>query len=192
VPLLPAEPCFYPEGLLTDPDPGVDAKWWVLHTRPRTEKALARGLLRAAVPFFLPTYERTWRSKGRLQTAHLPLFTGYLFLRAGEEGRVRALETNYVAHCIPVADQQKLRGELERVFRLMASDLPIGPEAQLQPGATVRITRGPLAGLDGTILRRAGKLTLVVEVQLLRQGVAVEIESWMVDPVPKADLAAAR
>jgi hypothetical protein len=63
----------------------------------------------------------------------------------------------------------------------MTSGLPIGPEALLVPGASVTITHGPLAGIDGKVLRRGSKLTLILEVQMLRQGVSVEIENWMVE-----------
>jgi len=184
MPLLPEEPCLYPDGLFTDPDPGGADRWWVLHARPRTEKALARSLHKDAVPFFLPVYEKTWRNKGRLHTSHLPLFPGYVFLRAGDEGRVRALETNHVVTCIPVADQAGLRQDLDAVHRVMTSGCPIGPETRLVPGATVAVVKGALAGVRGTILRRGNRLTLVVEVRLLNQGVAVEIENWMVEVVP--------
>jgi transcriptional antiterminator RfaH len=122
-----------------------------------------------------------------VQTSHLPLFPGYLFLQAGQDGRLRALETNQVANCIPVPDQPQLREELEAVYRVMTSGAPVGPESRLTPGTAVTIARGPLAGVKGKVLRRGNKLTLVLEVQMLSQGVAVEIESWMVEALPPGD-----
>ena len=181
MPLLPAEPCHFPELLFTEPVSTSDGKWWVLHTKPRTEKAVARALYSHKVPFFLPVYEKSTRAKGRLQSSHLPLFPSYVFLLADDDGRTRALETNQIANCIPVVDQVALRHELEGVYRVMTSGLPIGPESLLVPGATVTITQGPLAGIDGKVLRRGSKLTLILEVQMLRQGVSVEIENWMVE-----------
>jgi transcriptional antiterminator RfaH len=187
MPLLPAEPCLFPADMFANPDPSDGGAWWVLHTRPRAEKSVARSLFADKVAYFLPVYEYTRRAGGRTQTSHLPLFPGYVFLRAGEDGRTRALETNQVATCIPVPDQGQLRQELEAVYQVMTSGAPIGPEAQLVPGAQVTIARGPLTGLRGKVLRRGNRLTLVVEVNLLRQGVAVEIESWMVEAVPAGD-----
>ena len=181
MPLLPAEPCHFPDNLFAEEDPDSDGKWWVLHTKPRAEKAVARSLHSHGVPFFLPVYEKSWRAKGRLQTSHLPLFPSYVFLRADGEGRTRALETNQIATCIPVIDQRTLRGELDGVYRVMTSGCPIGPESLLVPGTVATITHGPLAGLEGKVLRRGSRLTLVLEVQMLRQGVAVEIENWMVE-----------
>jgi hypothetical protein len=191
MPLLPPEPCIFPEGLLASSQSDADARWWVLHTRPRAEKALVRRLLPHGIAFFLPIYERSWRSRGRLMASHLPLFPGYVFINADDTGRIRALETNLIANCIPVTDQQRLRTDLERVYRLMSSDAPLGPEGRLVPGAPIAIVRGPLTGLEGKVVRRGGRLTFFVEVELLQQGVSVEIESWMIEPTGARDLAPA-
>jgi transcription antitermination factor NusG len=184
MPLLPAEPVCYPPDLMERPDASEDGTWWVLHTKPRAEKAIARSLYRDEVPFFLPIYELSKRVGRRVQTSHLPLFPGYLFLRAGESGRIKALETNQVAHCIAVTDQEQLRSELEAIQRVMSSGAPIGPETRLIPGTPVTIARGPLTGLKGKVLHRGSRLTLVLEVHMLSQGVAVEIEGWMVEAIP--------
>jgi transcription antitermination factor NusG len=191
MPLLPREPCIFPDGLLAAPESVSGFRWWVLHTRPRAEKSLARRLLPHHIPFFLPIYERSRRSRGRLLTSHLPLFPGYVFIKSDDTGRVRALETNLVANCIAVTDQQRMHGDLERVYRLMMSDAPLGPEGRLLPGSPVAIIRGPLAGLEGKVVRRGGRLTFFVEVELLQQGVSVEIESWMIEPTSVRELAPA-
>jgi transcription antitermination factor NusG len=187
VPILPLEPFVYPEELLTQPAANGDdpSRWWVLHTRPRAEKNMARQLLGRGLHFFLPLYQRQWRNKGRLFKSHNPLFPGYIFLRGDETGRVQALETNLVASCIPVSDQPRLHADLARVYRLMQSDASMIPEEHLFPGAPIEITSGPLAGLTGTVIRRGAQLRVFVEVQILQRGVSVEIESWMIEPARK-------
>ena len=83
MPLLPAEPFVFPDDLLSSPaaaDTAAGACWWVLHTRPRAEKTLARKCLRRRLPFFLPLHKRQWRNRGRLFCSHTPLFPGYVFL----------------------------------------------------------------------------------------------------------------
>jgi transcriptional antiterminator RfaH len=183
MPLLPPEPCLYPEDLFAE-DVETNGVWWVLHTRPRAEKSVARTLFASKVPFFLPVYENARRVGGRLQTSHLPLFPGYLFLRADDGGRTRALETNQIVNCISVADQGELQQELAAVYRTMTSGAAIGPMVKLVPGVAVKIVDGPLTGLTGKVVRQGSRLTLVIEVHLLRQGVAVEVESWMLEAVP--------
>ena len=183
MPLLPLEPFIYPDDLFTQPPDKADPlAWWVLHTRPRAEKALARKLLQAQSHFFLPLHKRQWRNKGRLHQSYLPLFPGYIFLKGQREGIFESLTTNQIVRVLEVPDQRQLRDDLSRVYYLIAAGAPLAPEERLQPGAAVEITGGPLAGLEGKVLRRGKQLKFYVEVQFLQQGVSVEIESWMIQP----------
>ena len=98
MPLLPAETLVFPPDLLCDLTPPIDtcARWWVLHTRSRAEKTLARQLLRRSLAWFLPLYQRRWRWKDRVQSSFVPLFPSYLFLWGDYDARLVALETNLV------------------------------------------------------------------------------------------------
>ena len=184
MPLLPLEPFVFPDDLLDQSAvaPEGSARWWVLHTKPRAEKSLARKLLRSTTPFFLPLCKRQWRHRGRLLRSYVPLFPGYVFLRADSPSVFKTVETNLVARVLHVEDQRQLHGDLSRVYCLIATDAPLTPEERLQPGALVEITSGPLAGLEGKVLRRGKQLKFIVEVQFLQSGVSVEIESWMIEP----------
>ncbi|HTU89271.1 MAG TPA: transcription termination/antitermination NusG family protein [Gemmataceae bacterium] len=171
-----------PEDLFHDPaalETDV-SEWWVLHTRPRAEKSLARHFVARNLSFFLPLYQHQWRNRGRLFRAHMPLFPSYIFLRGDAETRRSALETNQVVRAIPVADTAQLCGDLVRVYRMMQAGMLLAPEDQLQPGAAVEIIAGPLAGLEGKIIQRGKQMRFFVEVRLLQRGVSVEIEGWMI------------
>ncbi|MCC6418508.1 MAG: UpxY family transcription antiterminator [Gemmataceae bacterium] len=183
MPLLPLEPFLYPENLLALAPACGDARWWVLHTRPRAEKTLARHLLSRATGFFLPLYQRQWRSGGKVRSAYLPLFPGYLFLHGDVEARQRALETSTVVQSLTVPDQARLHADLVRVHALATSGTDLSAEGRLRPGTRVRLIGGPLAGLEGTVLKQGKKLRFVVEVELLQQGVSAEVESWMLEPL---------
>jgi hypothetical protein len=185
MPLLPLEPFVSPPTLLVDgpPEAGDARRWWVLHTRPRAEKSLARRCLRRDVSYFLPLHKKQWRNRGgRLLCSYVPLFASYLFLFGDELGRVTALETNLVARCLAVDDQAQLHTDLARVHRLIVAGAPLTPEEQLEPGDLVDIVTGPLAGMQGKVLRRGKQLKVLVEVQFLQRGVSAEIESWMLRP----------
>jgi transcriptional antiterminator RfaH len=191
MPLLPLEPYLFPEQLFepaasADDD---DKRWIVLHTRPRAEKSLARQLLARRVPFFLPLFHKQWRSNGRTQSSYLPLFPGYVFLHGDNTARVEALTTNLIVNVLPVADQAGLYTDLTRVHRLMEGGSTLTPEQRVVPGTIVEITAGPLAGLEGKVLSRGKKFHFVIEVRLLQQGVSVEIESWMFQPLQGRPLA---
>jgi len=184
MPLLDLEPCIYPDNLLeASPEAVETASWWVLHTRPRAEKTLARRLSERGTGFYLPLYQREWRNRGRLFQSYLPLFPGYVFLHGDRDVRLAALETNLVANVIPVEDQEQLRGDLFRVHHLLTTGAPVTPEERLEPGDAVEITKGPLAGLEGKVLKRGKHLRFVIEVQFLRRAVSAEVESWMIQPL---------
>ena len=79
MPLLEAEPRTFPDTLLSDPSSFAarEGCWWVLYTRSRMEKALARQLRAQEIPFYLPLYQHTWKANGRKRTSFLPLFPGW-------------------------------------------------------------------------------------------------------------------
>jgi transcription antitermination factor NusG len=188
MPLLVAEPSLFPDTLFSGDDscPATVPDWLVVYTRARAEKALARNLLARRVGFFLPLHERRWRSPaGRMCCSYLPLFPGYVFLHGATEARLPALETGLVSRCLSVVDQVGLHRDLARVYRLISSGAPVLPEERLEPGNLVEFVSGPLAGLEGKVIRRGKQWRLVVEVELLQRGVSVEIDSQMVQPLRK-------
>ena len=183
MPLLPLEPFVFRDELLYQIAAEDGAEWWVLHSKPRTEKWLARHLLHREIPFFLPLYKRRWCSRGRMFSSYLPLFPGYIFMFGDDEARIHALETKRVARCLPGVDQHQLRTDLAQVHQLMASGAPLAPEERMNPGMWAEIRNGPLAGLEGKILRRGKNLRFLVEVNFLQRGASVEIDGFMLRPL---------
>jgi transcriptional antiterminator RfaH len=181
MPILAAETDQFPESLFAEPaaDRSADRMWWVLHTRPRQEKCLARQLLETRVPFFLPLIPRRSRVRGRMMTSYNPLFTSYVFLFANHNERISALSTHRVVLSLKVADQEQLWHDLGQIRRLIDSGAPITPEDQLQSGMAVEIRSGPLAGLKGKIIRTASGRRFVVQVDFIQRGASVELDDFM-------------
>jgi transcriptional antiterminator RfaH len=183
MPVLPAEPGLFPEDLFNEPSVREPAGrlWWVLHTKPRQEKSLARYLYERQMSFYLPQIQRRWRLRNRPMTSHVPLFPSYVFLLADREERVTALTTNRVVRTLEVADQAQLWHDLRQVQRLIISGAPITPEDRLVPGATVEIRSGPLAGLKGKILRTATGRRFVVQVDFIQRGASVLLDDFTLE-----------
>jgi transcription antitermination factor NusG len=185
MPILPLQTSIFPDDLFTLPDPaaGVAAEWRVLHTKPRQEKRLASELVQKEIPFYLPLIGHERRFRGRVMTAQLPLFDGYLFLHADRDGYHEALATRRVVRGLAVPDQERLWSDLRRVFGLISSGLPVTPEPSLLPGQLVEIASGPLAGFRGRVIRSASRKRFVVEVDFIRRGASVLCDAMTLRPI---------
>ena len=190
MPVLPPEPNAFPDELFAAAtDVAADRCWWVLHTRARQEKSLARHLYQARVPFYLPLIGKRGLTRGRVFTSFVPLFPGYVFLLGRREERLVALSTNRVVHSLEVADQGKLWHDLSQVWRLIESGAPITPEDHLEPGVFVEIQHGALAGLKGRIIRAASGRRFVVEVDFIHRGASVMLDDYNLLPINDPEVA---
>jgi transcriptional antiterminator RfaH len=178
MPILPPEPALFPENLLGEelPTELEGRTWWVLQTRPRQEKSLARDLLDRQVGFYLPLLERSNVIRGRVFQSQIPLFPGYVFLLGDDQERLTALTTHRVVRPLAVGDQARLWHDLRHLHRLLLSGEPITPEQRLIPGMLVEIITGPLAGLQGKVLRLDSRRRFVVGVEFMQQGVSVLLD----------------
>jgi transcription antitermination factor NusG len=184
MPILAAETSLFPEGLLDGPrDESPARSWWVLYTRARQEKAVARRLLSHEIPFYLPLVSKDHFTRGRCVRSHIPLFAGYVFLFGSEEERARALTTNRIFRTLRVVDQTEFCRDLRRVRQLIESGAPLTVEQRLMPGGRVRVKAGPMIGLEGRVISRRGACRLLVAVNFLQQGASVAIEDFMVEPL---------
>jgi transcription antitermination factor NusG len=157
--------------------------WWIAHTRPRQEKAVARSLFARDVAFYLPLIARKSLSRSRTRIARIVLFPGYIFICGGEEDRLLALKTNRVVTVRSVHEGAELRRDLSRFAELIALGAPLLPEARLAIGERVRVKGGPFRDMEGTVIRRDGKTRLLIAVNCLQQGASLEIDDCWLESV---------
>jgi len=186
MPILRAEPNINPANLLDEGPPapeGQNSSWWIFYTKSRQEKSLARDLLERDLAFYLPLVQRRLLIRARPILSHVPLFTGYLFLKGTSEDRIRALATNRIAQTIPCHDASQLTADLQNIKRLVDSGVPLTVESRLKPGQRVRIRAGAMAGLEGVVVKRRNQLRLLVWVTMLQQGVSLDIDDCLLEPI---------
>jgi transcription antitermination factor NusG len=162
-----------------------DVRWYALHVRTRFEKVVARNLEARGYEEFLPTYLRKHQWSDRVKQIELPLFPGYIFCRFNINDRLPILTIPGVNSIvgigrspIPVEEQQ-----LSDIKSVLASGFRIEPWPFLTVGQAVRVERGALVGVSGTIIKVRNSDRLVVSVHLLQRAVAVEIDRGSVSPL---------
>jgi transcription antitermination factor NusG len=167
--------------------------WYALQVRLGRENAVARLLQTKAYRVFLPTYERKRYQNEKATAQRSPLFPGYLFCNLALSNRtVPVLTTPGVQRIVGLGctPSPVPESEIDAVRAICESGCPHGPHPYLAPQSTVRITRGPLAGIEGTLVRVQEHNRLVVSISLLQRSVAVQLSAdWV---TPSDVLAAAR
>jgi hypothetical protein len=161
---------------------GLDQPWWVAHTRTRQEKALAWDLCRRGVGYFLPMVERETFSGGRRRQNLYPLFTSYLFFNGDGHVRRDVLATNRVANVLPVRARDEFVEEIAALEQALLTGASLQLHPRLTHGTRCRVVKGPMRGVEGTILEDADATRLVLHVSLLGQGASLEISADFLEP----------
>jgi transcription antitermination factor NusG len=66
---------------------------------------------------------------------------------------------------------------------VVESPLNVEPHPFLKCGDHVRVTAGPLRGLEGLLVRKKNWCKLLLSVEMLQRSVAVEVDATMVQRV---------
>jgi transcriptional antiterminator RfaH len=170
----------YPEDILTG---DADKKpWRVAHVKSRREKALAGYLAASGIGYYLPLYQRRQASANRTRHSLLPLFAGYLFLKADDFDRRTALRSNQIARIIDVRDPGQLLDELRAIHKTLTHAPAVYPYDFIAEGRRVRIKKGPLKELTGILVRKDNKYRFIISVTGIFQSAAVTIDAAMVEP----------
>jgi transcriptional antiterminator RfaH len=158
-------------------------RWWVLHTHARNEKRVAHALAERRIRHYLPLVSVHHTYAKAKVTFRVPLFPGYVFL-CGDHGDCdMARRTDRIARVLHVEDQAGLRAELWHIYRVVEGGKAVELFPALQAGQRCRITRGALQGVEGVVVRHAGRCRMYLNVSTLGQSAAVEVDAALLEPV---------
>jgi transcription antitermination factor NusG len=162
----------------------AEPRWFVCHTKPRCEKKFAALLAAEKFDHYLALVDsvRMYGSQRKVFTK--PLFPGYVFARILPERKTRIYQQDLLVRSLLVENEPVFLAQLENVKAVCAS----GYEAALHPlirrGTRVRVTGGPLHGLEGYVDDPANPKGIVVSVDVLQQGLLVRLPLETLQPLP--------
>lgn len=173
------------------PKPGAfrETDWHVLWARSNCEQLVHRQLFGKGFDTFVPTMSVWATAAGARHRIDRPMFPGYLFVRGlGDKrshvevrkarGLVQVLGPSWDRPAVVPDD------EVDAIRTLTRSGLETFETPFLKQGARVRVVFGPLAGVEGTLLRtNAGTGQLVLSIGLLQRSVAAHVHCSTVVPV---------
>jgi dTDP-4-amino-4,6-dideoxygalactose transaminase len=148
-------------------------KWYALTVPYQHERLTEQALQSKGLETLLPVYRSLRRWSDRVKEVEVPLFAGYVLCRFDLTDRVEVMDTPGVARIVgfggaPAALEDS---EIAAIQQLVASKAPLTPWPYLKTGDRVRVERGPMRGLEGTLLRTKDALCLVIGVELLQRSV---------------------
>ena len=157
--------------------------WFGIRVRSRCEVRAYDDLCLRGFEAFLPLCSVRRRWSDRVKTLQVPMFGGYLFCRFALPDRLKVLNAAGVAQIVGIGNTPVpiSEAEIRSVQTLATSKVACTPWPYLQAGQRVSIDCGPLAGVEGVIIRAEdGKPRVVVSVTMLLRSVAAEIErDWI-------------
>ena len=160
-----------------------DAGWWVLRTRSRQEKAVAKALDAMACVHFLPLVKSERFHGARKASVQLPLFPGYVFLFGERESVYEIDRTKRVASFLEVIDQELLHQELSSLRKAIQLDAGFDPYPYLHHGIWAEVKAGPYKGVRGRIDRETDKTKLILQVDLLQSAMAIELDGGLLETI---------
>jgi transcriptional antiterminator NusG len=161
-------------------------RWYVIWTKSNCEQMVYDQLSAQGFELFLPTVDKWSRRLRKRQLHRVPMFPGYIFIHQTMDkssyirvckarGLVRILGERWDR--LAAVDDQ----EIEVIRRVHDADMPRMPHPYLHEGQTVRIITGPLANVEGILVKSEPKKgLLVLSIELLRQSLAVQIDCTQV------------
>ena len=118
----------------------------------------------------------------------MPLFDGYVFCSFGFDDRLQILGSPGVRSMVsfgqgphPVPEH-----EIRAILAIASSRLPVSPWPYLRIGQKVKVMKGCLTDVVGTLVREKDVYRVVVSVEMLERSIAVEVDRDVIAPVASA------
>jgi len=157
----------------------LEPRWYAVYTCANHERRVAEQFAARGIGHFLPQYESIRKWKDRKVRLQLPLFPGYVFVHLALRNRLRVQQVPGVVHlvgfhgtptAIPEEEVASVREFLNRGFRAE-------PHPFVKVGRRVRAKSGPLAGMEGIVVRRKNGDRFVISFELIRRAIAVDMDA---------------
>ena len=163
-------------------------QWFALRVRSNYEKITSVSLRSKGYEELLPlwTGRRLWSD--RVKVVESPIFPGYVFCKFDPSRRLPILRTPGVVGIVGFGERPApvYEHEIHSLKTMLGAGLSCEPWPFLEVGQRIMIENGPLAGVDGTVLRIKGQYRLIVQISLLQRFVAAEIDREAVRPLARA------
>jgi transcription antitermination factor NusG len=153
-------------------------QWFALYTAPRHEKKVSIYLQEQQIESFLPLHRAINYWKNRTKSAlELPLFPSYVFVRIANQMRGKVLGVPGVLNLVGSRREPWPLPDFEmEALRFGLEYCKPEPHPYFAAGDRVRIGGGPLAGMQGVLVKKKNGPRVVLAIDQIKRSVSVEVD----------------
>ena len=157
--------------------------WYAVYTKSRNEKKVSELFQRDGIDHYLPLITRLRIWSDRKKQISEPLFSSYIFVFITEQEHLKVLQTPGVVRFVTFERKKvavnPLQIEAIKLYVETGEEF-VENDANYSVGKKVKVSRGPMKGLEGKLVEILGKQRVKVEIEAIGQSVFIRI--------PKASL----
>lgn len=147
------------------------------------------GLSKKKIEVFLPKIKVKSKRRDRKLMINVPLFPGYVFVKTDLDPHeyIEILKTAGAVRILGNKDGPVpvLQEAVESLKIMVARDAQVITGNRLKKGDRVMVVYGPFAGVTGFFVRTRGKGRVVVNIEVLGQSAAVDVDEEDVELLPQ-------
>jgi transcription antitermination factor NusG len=159
-------------------------RWFACHTKPRCEKKFSALLGMEKFTHYLPLVPSVRRYHDQTKRFTKPLFPSYVFAEIPPETKSRVYQQDLLVRAIWIENQTGFLRQLDDVRTVVASGLELSLHPLLKKGTRVKVTGGPLYGIEGIVDDPANPKGVIIAVDVLQQGLLVRMQMEYLQILP--------
>ena len=175
--------------MLTDSIQPEERKWYVAYVRLFHERKTAEKLAAMGIESFVPVREEIHQWSQRKKKVMRVLIPQMIFIHATPKERLEALTLASISHYMVLRGEHTPAVIPDRQMQQFMFMVDYSEESiemynsTLQPGQSIKVIKGPLAGMEGELMEIEGKSKVIVRLDLL--GCAgVDMPIGFVEAIP--------
>lgn len=156
----------------------AEKKWYAIYTKPRWEKKVARQLEDKKIENYLPLYKILKQWSDRRKWVQEPLFRSYIFVNIELNDHLSVLQTSGVVKFVSFEKKPVVIPpvQIEAVRTFINTDEEMfTEEVNMNVGNKVTINRGPLKGLEGTLVNISNRKRVRIMIEGIQQILYIKV-----------------
>ena len=158
--------------------------WYVVYTYPKAERKVDKKLREIGVITFLPLHKVVRQWSDRKKKLEVPLFPNYVFVYTPHRDRFKVFQVDEVVRFVSFGGQPAIIAEatIDSLKKMLQGDIEVSNE-EFREGSIVKINQGQFAGVEGILIRKNGRKRLLVEIEVLRTCISVDIGADSIEAI---------